>query len=137
MSAVSRCQLPFTELCVLFLCAAALTGTAQAERLPLRSYTTVDGLPHNGIYKIVRDSRGFLWFCTKEGLSRFDGYQFTTYGTDQGAATDPLTAPARGRTAAGFRRRTYLQHRNSDSRLGSVHACLSAAQVRQMLRSWV
>jgi signal transduction histidine kinase/ligand-binding sensor domain-containing protein len=78
----------------LFLCAAAFTGTAHAERLPLKSYTTIDGLPHNRINKIVRDSRGFLWFCTEEGLSRFDGYQFTNYGTDQGlphaAVTDFL-----------------------------------------------
>ena len=28
--------------------------------------------------------RGFLWFCTVEGLSRFDGYKFTNYGVDQG-----------------------------------------------------
>ena len=26
----------------------------------------------------------FLWFCTTEGLSRFDGYRFTTYGADEG-----------------------------------------------------
>jgi ligand-binding sensor domain-containing protein/signal transduction histidine kinase len=55
-----------------------------AERLPLKAYTTADGLPHNLINKIVRDSRGFLWFCTAEGLSRFDGYAFTNYTTDHG-----------------------------------------------------
>ncbi|HYX40101.1 MAG TPA: two-component regulator propeller domain-containing protein, partial [Pyrinomonadaceae bacterium] len=53
---------------------------ARAERLPLKTYTTADGLAHNVINKIVRDSRGFLWFCTEEGLSRFDGYSFTNYG---------------------------------------------------------
>src|SRR5665811_1902346 len=26
----------------------------------------------------------FLWFCTAEGLSRFDGYRFTNYTTAQG-----------------------------------------------------
>ena len=55
-----------------------------AERLPLKAYTTADGLPHNLINRIVRDSRGFLWFCTAEGLSRFDGYTFTNYTTDHG-----------------------------------------------------
>jgi ligand-binding sensor domain-containing protein/signal transduction histidine kinase len=59
-------------------------ASARAERLPLKPYTTADGLAHNEINKIVRDSRGFLWFCTAEGLSRFDGYSFTNYGTDQG-----------------------------------------------------
>ena len=57
---------------------------ARAERLPLKAYTVADGLPNNVVNKIVRDSRGFLWFCTQEGLSRFDGYSFTNYGVDQG-----------------------------------------------------
>jgi ligand-binding sensor domain-containing protein/signal transduction histidine kinase len=58
--------------------------TTRAERLPLKAYTVADGLPNNVINKIVRDSRGFLWFCTGEGLSRFDGYSFSNYGVDQG-----------------------------------------------------
>src|SRR5260370_24140195 len=59
-------------------------ATARAEQLPLKLYTTADGLARDGINRIVRDSRGFLWFCTEEGLSRFDGYTFTNYTTDQG-----------------------------------------------------
>jgi ligand-binding sensor domain-containing protein len=55
-----------------------------AERLPLKTYTTADGLAHNNVQRIVRDSRGFLWFCTFEGLSRFDGYSFVSFGVDQG-----------------------------------------------------
>src|SRR2546423_11137832 len=58
--------------------------TARAERLPLKTYTTADGLAHNVINRVVRDSRGILWFCTAEGLSRFDGYTFTNFGTDEG-----------------------------------------------------
>src|SRR5436189_5527894 len=61
-----------------------LPSLARAERLPLKPYTVADGLPNNVINKIVRDSRGFLWFCTAEGLSRFDGYSFTNYGTAEG-----------------------------------------------------
>lgn len=50
--------------------------SVQAERLPIKTYTTADGLVSNQICRIVRDSRGYLWFCTEDGLSRFDGYTF-------------------------------------------------------------
>src|ERR1700687_3158364 len=63
---------------------ALLSLLVKAERLPLKMYTVADGLAHNKINKIVRDSRGFLWFCTADGLSRFDGYTFTNFGTEQG-----------------------------------------------------
>ena len=65
---------------VLFVVASLI----RAERLAIQTYTTANGLAHNTINKIVRDSRGFLWFCTQEGLSRFDGYEFVNFGTDQG-----------------------------------------------------
>jgi ligand-binding sensor domain-containing protein len=52
--------------------------------LPVRTFTTADGLPRDLVTCLVSDSRGFLWLCTAEGLARFDGYQFRTYGVDQG-----------------------------------------------------
>ena len=55
-----------------------------AEQLPVRVYTTADGLPRDLIQRIIRDSHGFLWFCTGDGLSRFNGYEFTTYGVQDG-----------------------------------------------------
>ena len=55
-----------------------------AERLPARVFTTADGLANNAVNRIVQDSRGYLWFCTREGLSRFDGHRFTTYTVDEG-----------------------------------------------------
>jgi signal transduction histidine kinase/ligand-binding sensor domain-containing protein len=59
-------------------------ASSGAERLPIRAYTTADGLAHNTVNRIVRDSRGFLWFATDDGLSRFDGYTFTNYSVEQG-----------------------------------------------------
>ncbi|MBI1764897.1 MAG: hypothetical protein HYR56_26095 [Acidobacteria bacterium] len=52
--------------------------------MPLKLYTTADGLTHDNVLEIVRDSRGFLWFCTLDGLSRFDGYRFVNYGVKDG-----------------------------------------------------
>src|SRR6185436_18391807 len=85
------------RLCVLgaslaLLCALVIRG--RPEQLPLKLYTTADGLSRDGNNRIIRDSRGFLWFATHEGLSRFDGYQFTNFtaeqGLPQGAVNDIL-----------------------------------------------
>lgn len=56
----------------------------KAERLSVKSYTTTDDLASDNVNRIVLDSHGFLWFCTDEGLSRFDGYQFKNYTQEQG-----------------------------------------------------
>ena len=68
-------------------CCGLLVATAllaSAAQLPVRVYTTEDGLPGNRVNRIVRDSRGFLWFGTQDGLARFDGLQFTPFGRAQG-----------------------------------------------------
>jgi ligand-binding sensor domain-containing protein/two-component sensor histidine kinase len=66
------------------LIAVAVPPHAAAERLALRTYGVADGLPQEGVKRIVRDSRGFLWFCTFDGLSRFDGTRFVNYGVRDG-----------------------------------------------------
>jgi ligand-binding sensor domain-containing protein/signal transduction histidine kinase len=64
--------------------------TLPGEQLPIRTYTTTDGLASDHIDRIVADSRGFLWFCTPEGLSRFDSSRFVGYGAAQGLAQDAV-----------------------------------------------
>ncbi|MCA1622385.1 MAG: histidine kinase [Acidobacteria bacterium] len=65
---------------VLILCAAPLF----AERLPVKTYTVADGLLRDGVHKIRQDSRGFLWICTGEGVSRFDGAGITNFTVADG-----------------------------------------------------
>jgi ligand-binding sensor domain-containing protein len=70
---------------VLFVFLVAWQSLAtHAEQLPVRIYTTADGLPRDRVYEIVSDARGFIWFCTNDGLSRFDGYELTNYGIAHG-----------------------------------------------------
>src|SRR5436190_23393032 len=72
------------SLCGFLLCAVMavylyLTPNTRAERLPLKIYTSADGLGSSFVDFLMRDSRGFMWFCTRDGLSRFDGARFVTY----------------------------------------------------------
>src|SRR5215204_598070 len=69
---------------LLALTMAAAAATASSEQLPVQTFTTADGLGSTYIIHIMQDSRGFLWFGTRDGLSRFDGYGFTTYNTADG-----------------------------------------------------
>src|SRR5262245_9801068 len=62
----------------------ASAGHGSAEQLPVKTYNTEAGLAHNRVKHIVQDSHNFLWFCTADGLSRFDGYQFTNYRVEEG-----------------------------------------------------
>jgi signal transduction histidine kinase/ligand-binding sensor domain-containing protein len=55
------------------------SSAAVSERLPLKIYTSSDGLGSSFVDFMMRDSRGFMWFCTRDGLSRFDGARFVTY----------------------------------------------------------
>lgn len=42
-------------------------------------YTYVDGLPGRTVRSIIQDSKGFIWFITNNGLSRFDGKSFKVF----------------------------------------------------------
>ena len=75
------------------LCVPLIVWTvASGAQLPVKTYTTADGLARNRVDCIAQDARGFLWFCTTEGLSRFDGYSFTSYGTGHGLPNSPVTS---------------------------------------------
>lgn len=73
------------------ICAAFLFlrgAIVDAEHLPIKNYTVADNLAHSRIMKIFQDAKGFLWVATGEGLSRFDGYEFTNYGRSEGLGND-------------------------------------------------
>ena len=76
-------ELKTSRLIFCFLFLLMISAKAQAERLPIKTYTAADGLPRDHINRIVPDSKGFLWFCTSEGLSRFDDCGFVNYSVEQ------------------------------------------------------
>ena len=63
------------EVVVLFFFA----HKSNAQSYFFRHYQVENGLSNNTVYCSLQDKNGFLWFGTKDGLNRFDGYHFKLY----------------------------------------------------------
>lgn len=55
---------------------------AQQPGISFKHIQNEQGLSNSTIECIFQDSRGFLWFGTRDGLNRYDGYQLTVYRYD-------------------------------------------------------
>lgn len=69
----------------LFACITGLLIASAAVSQPyyFKHYQVEQGLSNNTIYCSLQDKNGFLWFGTKEGLNRFDGYRFKLLTLEQ------------------------------------------------------
>ncbi|MEI6409448.1 MAG: two-component regulator propeller domain-containing protein [Bacteroidota bacterium] len=65
----------FVILFFVFIFSTPLT----AQLLGPEKITIEQGLSQGMIYDILQDRSGFLWVATKDGLNRYDGYNFKTY----------------------------------------------------------
>jgi signal transduction histidine kinase/ligand-binding sensor domain-containing protein len=70
----------------------AVSVPALAERFPIKTYGTPEGLGSSFIGHIFQDSHGYLWVCTRDGLSRFDGYSLKTYKTSDGLPSPTVSS---------------------------------------------
>ena len=55
---------------------------AQSQNLKFEHLTEEDGLSGDYITGILQDNQGFMWFATRNGLNRYDGYEFKVYKHD-------------------------------------------------------
>jgi signal transduction histidine kinase/ligand-binding sensor domain-containing protein/AraC-like DNA-binding protein len=54
---------------------------ADSESVKIEDYSYKDGLTTSSVFSSYRDSKGFLWLCTMNGLFRYDGYTFRNINT--------------------------------------------------------
>ncbi|MCF8359854.1 MAG: response regulator [Prolixibacteraceae bacterium] len=67
-------KIPFSFL-FLFL---VIIGKAQYNGV-FEHLSTEDGLSHGSVSNMLKDSRGFMWFATWDGINRYDGHAFKIF----------------------------------------------------------
>lgn len=62
-----------------------LIFTGYSQQFSHRIFNVNDGLVQQQVTALFKDSRGYLWVGTKDGISRFNGETFTNYTSSDGA----------------------------------------------------
>ncbi|MBC7864966.1 MAG: hypothetical protein IAF38_18475, partial [Bacteroidia bacterium] len=61
-----------------------LSSFVSAQFYQIKNYNAESGLPSPEVYGMLQDSKGFMWFATDMGVSRYNGYEFKNYSTENG-----------------------------------------------------
>ncbi|MBK9513749.1 MAG: response regulator [Flavobacteriales bacterium] len=64
------------------LMTAASPAQVDTLHIPVRHLRIEDGLSQGMVRSILQDRTGFMWFATKDGLNRYDGYTFKVFRHD-------------------------------------------------------
>lgn len=62
-----------------------------SQNITFEHLSSSDGLAHNNVNCLIKDSHGYMWFGTEDGLNKFDGYSFTIYTHSE---DDSLSLPS-------------------------------------------
>lgn len=69
---------------ILLLICLKCTLTADAQSVAMLHFNVADGLPSDLVYSSFADSKGYIWFATDKGISRYNGIRFTNFTTSDG-----------------------------------------------------
>lgn len=112
---------------VAWLVAAAAVSRpagAAAQVVNFRHYTGAEGMPQAQVFAVAQDRRGYMWFGSYGGLSRFDGRRFYTYEVAHGLISNSVfdvVEAADGRLVIGTSRGVCLKQ-------DEVFDCVGAEQ---------
>ncbi|MGM9509038.1 two-component regulator propeller domain-containing protein [Larkinella sp. GY13] len=82
----------FTSL--IFSLLTLFSPKSTAQKFYFNALTSKQGLSHNSVFSITQDHKGFIWFGTRGGVSRYDSQQIKNYPLN---AFNPYTESTRVR----------------------------------------
>lgn len=69
-------------LLIISCCFGFSQEVSDSITLNLENLNIKDGLSQGMVRSIIQDKEGFMWFATKDGLNKYNGYQITVYRND-------------------------------------------------------
>ena len=77
------------HILTIFICLCGVNYHSQ--QFKFQHYSVEEGLPQSQVHTMIQDSRGLLWIGTiGEGLSKFNGKEFTTFTKEEGLSGDKI-----------------------------------------------
>jgi ligand-binding sensor domain-containing protein/AraC-like DNA-binding protein/CheY-like chemotaxis protein len=70
----------------------SIVSTSEAQNFYFNALTSEHGLSHNSVFSIKQDHKGFIWFGTRAGISRYDSQRLKNYPLND---SDPSAEGAR------------------------------------------
>lgn len=67
---------------LLLLLCLLINVRSVAQQTAWQSISIAEGLSQGMVYDLMQDQEGFIWIATKDGLNRYDGYNFKVYTHD-------------------------------------------------------
>lgn len=64
---------------LLFLILSLIVSDTYSQQIQFSHLSIDDGLSQNIVFSIEQNSKGFIWFGTKDGLNRYNGRSFVAY----------------------------------------------------------
>ncbi len=61
-----------------------LASRSYSQSHVYKHYGVENGLPTSEVYSAFQDSKGYMWFGTNAGVSRFNGYEFENFDVSDG-----------------------------------------------------
>lgn len=81
---------PFYIICIVCVCIhykSVSQNNFDYQNVSLQSLDTENGLSQSTVFCILKDSEGFIWIGTDDGLNRYDGNEFKVYRNDKNDST--------------------------------------------------
>jgi len=71
---------------ILYCFAIPFFSAGRTANFSFQHFPYIDRLPSNSINRLFNDKEGYLWFGSKDGLCRFDGYSIKIF---RSSSTNP------------------------------------------------